>query len=113
MGAPFQVNISLSVSHKRADSKPLSIFGLVHKLGSSRRLDEYPSLRTEGEDEGERGLVAYLRDHFMDLEGIQQATPDAPATDSLSAGAFAANLRTTDPDLGSSGDFESPNISMV
>ncbi|KAF9017242.1 hypothetical protein BDZ89DRAFT_1074931 [Hymenopellis radicata] len=49
------------------DVKPLSTFGLLHKFKGAR-LGEYPSVFSEGTTPP--GLIAYLRDHFIDISPI-------------------------------------------
>ncbi|KAH8823676.1 hypothetical protein DL96DRAFT_1615203, partial [Flagelloscypha sp. PMI_526] len=50
-------------------SKPLARFGLVHLLCRRRVMqvlkEEFPRYESEGAGNGERGLVAFMREHFV------------------------------------------------
>jgi hypothetical protein len=53
-------------------TKPLSIFGLIHKIDKFKPVLEgeckngrYPNLLSDGQSDG--GLLDYVHDHFVDL----------------------------------------------
>lgn len=58
--------------------KPFSVFGLVHMCRRKRIreawLKDYPKLTAEGGAPGDEnaGLVAFLREHFTDLDALKE-----------------------------------------
>ncbi|KAF9033450.1 hypothetical protein BDZ89DRAFT_1130968 [Hymenopellis radicata] len=52
--------------------KPLSTFGLVHSFSRVDLGDSYPRILSEGDlPEAQRGLVAFMREHMVDLGSVK------------------------------------------
>lgn len=67
--------------------KPLSTFGLLHRFRGVQ-LDEYPEVSTEGETT--RGLIAFLREHFIDLSLVRPVS-SVPARGDHELGILCSN----------------------
>ncbi|KAF9033462.1 hypothetical protein BDZ89DRAFT_551337 [Hymenopellis radicata] len=52
--------------------KPLSTFGLIHSFSRVDVSDSYPRILSEGDlPESQRGVVAFMRDHMLDLGPVE------------------------------------------
>lgn len=64
----FQCNANLFA----LGSKPLSIFGIAHKFQAKKMRNEclhkYPQILEENRAPEQRGLLALLREHLIDLD---------------------------------------------
>ena len=71
-GELIELPCGRSVLMKTSGAKPLSRFGLIHKISKFKPVLEdeahsrrYPNLLSEGQSDG--GLLDYIKDNFVDL----------------------------------------------
>jgi len=72
---------------RTSGTKPLSAFGLIHKipifkpvLEDERKHGRYPNLLSDDQSDG--GLLDYVHDHFVDLEPFESNRAGSARSDS-------------------------------